>query len=184
MIKSRHCAGDAELSSAVMDLGRRMTYGGPPTAEAIGEISHLKARMEKERIPRSVDPRRHIKLGPGGLSDIEFAVQLIQLAHGHDDESLRVTSTMAALVAARGAGLIGVEEALRLEETYSLLMGIRNRLFFQSGRPVDALPSKPEELEALGKAMGFTDQPRQELEETYLRATRRARRITEPLIYG
>jgi hypothetical protein len=63
-------------------------------------------------------------------------------------------------------------------------MRLRNRLFFQFGRPVDALPNRPEDLEALGKAMGFVAQPRQELEETYLRLTRRARRITEPLIYG
>jgi hypothetical protein len=52
------------------------------------------------------------------------------------------------------------------------------------GRPIEALPSKPEEMEALGIAMGFTDQPRQEVEESYLRVTRRARRVAERLIYG
>jgi hypothetical protein len=63
-------------------------------------------------------------------------------------------------------------------------MRLRNRLFFLSGRPTEALPPTPEGLEALGIAMGYREQPRQELEEAYLRFTRRARRSAESLIYG
>jgi hypothetical protein len=63
-------------------------------------------------------------------------------------------------------------------------MRLRNRLFFMAGRPIDVMPTKPEELEAIGVAMGFEDQPRQEVEEEYLRVTRRVRGVCEPLIYG
>jgi glutamate-ammonia-ligase adenylyltransferase len=111
-------------------------------------------------------------------------VQLLQLTHGHEIEGLRLPSTLGGLAAAQDAGLIGDEEGRRLRETYDFLMRTRNRLFWQFGRPIDVLPTKPEDLEAIGKAMGFRDQPRQEFEESYLRLTRRARRISEPLIYG
>lgn len=184
LIKARGSAGDPGLASGFLEIVGRTSYGDPPSAEALAEVRHLKARMERERIPRSIEPRRHLKLGPGGLSDIEFAVQLLQLTHGFEIEEMRVPPTLDALDAAVRTGLLDEPEAARLRQTYSFLMRLRNRLFFQFGRPVDTLPTKPEELEALGKAMGFADQPRQELEETYLRLTRRARGIAEPLIYG
>ena len=76
------------------------------------------------------------------------------------------------------------EPTRRLQETYEFLYGLRNRMFLMSGHSRDSLPTKPEELEALGVAMGFKDQPRQRLEEHYLRLTRRARKVAEPLIYG
>ena len=75
-------------------------------------------------------------------------------------------------------------DALRLAEAYRFLMKARNRMFLMAGRPQDSLPAKPEELEALGVAMGYTDQPRQEMEEDYLRLTRRARKVAERVIYG
>jgi glutamate-ammonia-ligase adenylyltransferase len=148
------------------------------------EIRHLKARMEKERVPRGVDPRRHMKLGPGGLSDVEFAVQILQLTHGRKHPALIVTSTFEAIRAAANAELVAERQARLLVDAYSFLMRLRNRLFFIAGRPVDLFPTKPEELEALGVAMGFSEQPRQELDDEYLRATRRIRQICEPLIYG
>ncbi len=83
----------------------------------------------------------------------------------------------------RGA-LLDESDGSVLREAYEFLMRLRNRAFFLSARPVDVLPSKPEELEALAIAMGYEDQPRQELEEAYLRTTRRARRVAERIIYG
>jgi glutamate-ammonia-ligase adenylyltransferase len=75
-------------------------------------------------------------------------------------------------------------DSRNLADAYRFLARVRDRLFFMVGRPVDAFPTKPEDQEALGIAMGLLSQPRQEIEEEYLRVTRRARRVCEPLIYG
>jgi [glutamine synthetase] adenylyltransferase / [glutamine synthetase]-adenylyl-L-tyrosine phosphorylase len=182
--KARVAAGDDELGAKLVAELLPIAYPVSVPDEALAEIRHLKARMERERIPRGTDPRRHIKLGPGGLSDVEFAIQLIQLRNGRAVPGLRTTSTTAALMAALDEGLIDEDAFRALSDAYSFLTRLRNRLFFLSGRPVDVLPTKPEDLEAAAVAMGFKDQPRQELEEHYLRATRRARRAAEPLIYG
>jgi glutamate-ammonia-ligase adenylyltransferase len=182
--KARVAAGDRELGAKLVDELSTIAHPASVADEAIAEIRHLKARMERERIPRGTDPRRHIKLGPGGLSDVEFAIQLIQFRDGRSIPALRTTSTTAALSAALEEDLIDEDAFRSLGDAYRFLTRLRNRLFFLVGRPVDVLPTKPEDLEAAAIAMGFTDQPRQELEEHYLRATRRARRAAEPLIYG
>jgi len=184
LLKARVAAGDAEMGNALVQGTRRFAYPVELTADVLAQIRHLKARMERERIPRGTDPRRHLKLGPGGLSDVEFSAQILQLQHAHRVETLRVTGTLPALAAARDAELLGEDDERRLGDAYRWLMRLRNRLFFLSGRPTDALPPSPEGLEALGIAMGYREQPRQELEEAYLRITRRARRSAESLIYG
>ncbi len=184
LLKARASAGSADVAARFVEMVRPLAH--PPTLprEWLSEIRHLKARMEKERIPRGTDPRRHTKLGPGGLSDIEFSVQVLQLQHAHAHQALQTTNTAAALAGACEVGLLSEAETARLQEALSFLMHLRNRMFFLYARPVDALPLKPEELEALGIAMGFKDQPRQEVEETYLRNTRRARTICERVIFG
>jgi glutamine synthetase adenylyltransferase len=97
---------------------------------------------------------------------------------------MRATNTMAILDATREKELIDDASARTMRAAYEFLMRLRNRYFLLVGQPRDTLTSKPEELESLGIAMGFEDQPRQELEEAYLRTTRRVRRVTEPLIFG
>jgi glutamate-ammonia-ligase adenylyltransferase len=184
LLKARVAAGDAELGARFVSETRAYAYPAKLPPDALGEIRHLKARMEKERVPRGADPRRHLKFGPGGLADVEFAVQMLQLQHAHEREDLQVTPTLDALDACWREGLLADAEALRLAEAYRFATKARNRMFFIAGRPQDSLPSKPEELEALGVAMGYTDQPRQELEEDYLRLTRRARAVAQRVIYG
>jgi glutamate-ammonia-ligase adenylyltransferase len=184
LVKARFAAGDPELGARFVDDTRRFAFPERLPDAALAEIRHLKARMERERVPRGVDPRLHFKLGPGGTSDVEFAVQILQLGHGHAHPELAVTGTVPALAAARELELLTADEADRMTEAYEFLTRMRNRLFLLVGRPVDSLPIKPEELEALGIAMGYRHQPRQELEDAYLKVTRRARRVTEPLIYG
>ncbi len=184
LIKARFAAGDKKLGERLVDETRRWAYPARLPDQVLTEIRHLKARMERERIPRRVAPRLHIKMGPGGMADIEFAVQLVQLRHAHQVPALRVANTVEALAAATQAELMTDTEGTRLTEAYLFLARLRDRLFFMTGKPVDVLPGKPEDLEALGIAMGYADQPRQELENAYLRLTRRARQVAERLIYG
>jgi glutamate-ammonia-ligase adenylyltransferase len=140
--------------------------------------------MEKERIPRGVDARRHLKLGPGGITDVEFSCQVLQLQHAHAHPQLRAQSTLEGLAGARDVGLIDDDAHGRLVESYTWLTRLRNRLYLMTGRSAEVVPSKPEDLEALGISLGFRDQPRQQLEESYLRTTRRARKVAQTIIYG
>ncbi|HJR45562.1 MAG TPA: bifunctional [glutamine synthetase] adenylyltransferase/[glutamine synthetase]-adenylyl-L-tyrosine phosphorylase [Actinomycetota bacterium] len=184
LIKARPVAGDEELAQHLVKSTRAFAFPEKLSGEAIEQMRHLKARMEKERVPRGTDPRRHLKLGPGGIADVEFSVQLLQRLHGHSHAEMQVTGTLTALAEAVRLGLIEEDDAARLRDAFSFLMKMRNRIFFMFAKPVDAIPTKPEELEALGIALGFKNQPRQEVEETYLRITRRARKVAERVIYG
>lgn len=184
LIKGRIAAGDADVGARWLSRIKPLAFPTRVPDGALSEIRHLKARMQRERIGRGVDPRRHIKLGPGALSDVEFAIQIVQLRHGGDRPSLRVHGTLDALHAARDAELLSPGDHERLTDAWRFLTRLRARLFLAAGRPVDVLPVKPEDAEAAGIAMGFIDQPRQQLEESYLRLTRRARPIADRLIFG
>jgi glutamate-ammonia-ligase adenylyltransferase len=184
LVKARLAAGAEDVGHGWLEASRSYAYPASVSPAALTEIRHLKARMERERIPRYIDARRHLKLGPGGMSDVEFAVQILQHKHAHRVAELRVTGTVDATAAARDVGLLDVDAARRLTEAWIFLARLRNALFLMSGRSIDVLPTKPESLEALGIALGFHDQPRQEVEEHFLRVTRRARKVAEPLIYS
>jgi glutamate-ammonia-ligase adenylyltransferase len=147
----------------------------------IREIRRIKARVESERIPSGEDPDYHLKLGPGGLSDIEFAVQLLQLRHGGQNTELRVTGTTNALARLHDAGIIGPADFASLSEAYEFLTRVRLRLHLQSGRLSDSLPTDPAALSRLASSLGF-DRTGQ-LRETYRRHARKARRSFERLFF-
>jgi glutamate-ammonia-ligase adenylyltransferase len=184
LTKAAFAAGSKEIAHRFLAGHTALAFPDQLRPGTLAEVRHLKARMERERIPRGTDPRRHIKLGPGGMSDIEFAAQILQLEHAAEMPALQVTPTLAAIRAAGELDLISSDDAARLAESYRFLMTLRNKMFFLYGRPVDVLPAKPEDLEALGIAMGEGEQPRQELEERYRATTRRARKVCAHLIYG
>ena len=108
LLRAEFAAGDPELGLAFTALADDVRY--PPDGiggDAVREIRRLKARMEAERMPRGVEPALHLKLGPGGLADVEWVAQLLQLRHAGAVPALRTTRTLAALGAGpRGAGLI------------------------------------------------------------------------------
>jgi glutamate-ammonia-ligase adenylyltransferase len=184
LVKARTVAGDHALGERFLSVAREIAYPASLGEAELRQIRHLKARMERERVARGSDPKRDMKMGPGGASDIEFAVQLAQLRLGHEHPELQTTGTLEGLRLLEESGLMPPADARLLADAYRFLAKLRNRLFFMAGRPTDVLPVKPEDLEALGVALGYSSQPRQELEEDYLRITRRARKLAEPLIYG
>jgi len=183
LLRARVAAGDTNVGNALIERTRHLAYPERLSSEFLVEVRHLKARMERERIPRGVEPRRHFKMGPGGTADVEFAMQILQLRHGYHHSALRTQSTLEALGAASELGLMPQSDARQLRSAYTFLSSLRNRLFWLTGRPGDVLPAKFEDLEALAIAMGYHGQPRQELEEDYLRLTRRARKVAERYIY-
>ena len=185
LLRAEPVAGDTALGGAFTALADRLRYpvGGMGGA-AVREIRRIKARMEAERMPRGVDPALHLKLGPGGLADVEWVAQLLQLRHAHAVPALRTTRTITALHAARDEGLIDAADAAALTAAWLLATRIRNAVVLVRGRPGDTVPSAQPELGAVARVLGYAPDAAQDLTEDYRRAARRARAVMERLFYG
>lgn len=185
LLRAEHVAGDADLGARFIELIGPLRYPAEGLGdEAIREIRRLKARMETERMPRGADPKLHTKLGPGGLSDVEWTVQLLQLQHGWAEPGLRTTRTREALAAARAAGLISTEDAETLDEAWVLATRVRNAVMLVRGRAGDTFPSEARELAAVGRYLGYDQGHAGDMLDAYRRTTRKARAVTEELFYG
>ncbi|MFI8323143.1 bifunctional [glutamine synthetase] adenylyltransferase/[glutamine synthetase]-adenylyl-L-tyrosine phosphorylase [Streptomyces sp. NPDC085529] len=185
LLRAAPMAGDPELGQRFIELIDPLRYPAEGLGEdAVREIRRLKARMESERLPRGADPTLHAKLGRGGLSDVEWTVQLLQMRHGWAEPGLRTTRTRAALSAAHAAGLIPTEEAQTLDEAWVLATRVRNAVMLVRGRPGDTFPSEPRELAAVGRYLGYGPGHVGEMVDDYRRITRRARAVVDELFYG
>ena len=140
--------------------------------------------MESERLPRGADPARHVKLGRGGLSDVEWLVQLIQLQHAGKHPELRTSSTLDALAAAEKLDFIAEDDAALLREAWRLASRIRSANVIGTGRASDLLPSSRKDLEAVARWCGYQPGNAGHFEEDYLRLSRRARGVFEKEFYG
>ncbi|MDG9725822.1 bifunctional [glutamine synthetase] adenylyltransferase/[glutamine synthetase]-adenylyl-L-tyrosine phosphorylase [Streptomyces sp. DH41] len=192
LVWERHALLRAEFVGGDADLGRRFTELADPLRypadglgeDAVREIRRLKARMESERLPRGADPKLHAKLGPGGLSDVEWTVQLFQLRHGYTEAGLRTTRTRQALSAACDAGLISAEHAGTLDEAWVLATRVRNAVMLVRGRAADTFPTDPRELAAVGRYLGHGPGHAGDMLDEYRRTARRARTVVEELFYA
>ncbi|WP_243723052.1 bifunctional [glutamine synthetase] adenylyltransferase/[glutamine synthetase]-adenylyl-L-tyrosine phosphorylase [Actinomadura sp. 7K507] len=151
--------------------------------DAVRQIRRLKARMESERLPRGVERRQHTKLGPGGLADVEWVAQLLQLQHAHGVPALRTTRTLDTLDAAVGARLLDAGDAAVLTEAWRLATRIRGSIMLVRGRASDLLPTDHHrERTAVTRVLGYPGT--EDLLEDYRRHTRRARAVVERVFYG
>ena len=184
LLRAAPVAGDADLGARFIAAIDPLRYpdSGPTDAE-VREIRRLKARMEAERLPRGADPALHTKLGPGGLSDVEWVVQLLQLRHGADLPELRVTGTRATLAAAARAGLLDAEDAALLDEAWTHTSLLRNAIAVVRGRPGDQVPTDARELAGIARYLG-AEVDSEMLLDTHRRLARRARTAFERLFYG
>lgn len=185
LLRAEPVAGDEDLGARFIALADPLRYpaDGLPE-EAVREIRRLKARMESERLPRGADPTTHAKLGRGGLSDVEWTVQLLQLRHGARVPGLRTTRTRPALAAAVAAGLVPAEDAEVLDAAWILASRLRNAVMLVRGRPGDTFPGDGRELAAVGRYLGYEPGHVGDMVEDYRRTTRRARAVVERLFYG
>jgi glutamate-ammonia-ligase adenylyltransferase len=186
LLRACFAAGDAGLGAEFVAMADQVRYrSGGAGEQAVREIRRIKARVEAERIPRGADPALHVKLGPGGLSDVEWTVQLLQLQHAFAVPALRTTRTLDALAAAVSAGLLPASAAGALTASWELAARIRNAITLVTGRPGDVLPVRHTELTAVARLLGYPPgNAAQALEEDYRRLSRRARNTMEPLFYG
>ena len=183
LLRARPIAGSEDLGSAFVELIDPYRYPREFTVEQAQQVRRMKARVEHERMPHGADRTRQLKLGRGGLSDVEWLVQLIQLQHAHKVEGLRTTSTLEALDAAVEANLVAAEDAEVLRDAWLLATKIRGGNVLRGVRQSDLLPTLRDALEAVARWSGYTPGSARQLEEDYLRVTRNARKVYERLFF-
>ncbi|MCT2085852.1 bifunctional [glutamine synthetase] adenylyltransferase/[glutamine synthetase]-adenylyl-L-tyrosine phosphorylase [Microbacterium enclense] len=184
LLRARGVAGSVKLIADFIALADDVRY--PVTADPNGlrEIRRIKARVENERLPQGADPARHLKLGPGSISDVEWLVQILQLQHARAIPAMRTTSTLGALQAAVEAGLVAPDAAMKLAASWHLASRLRSANTLLSGQTSDVLPADRARLDGIGRILEYPPHSATQVEEDYLGATRRARRVFEKLFYG
>jgi glutamate-ammonia-ligase adenylyltransferase len=185
LLRAAPMAGDPDLGAAFAHLIDRLRW--PPgglTEHEVTEIRRIKARVEAERLPRGADPATHTKLGPGGLSDVEWTVQLLQMQYASVTPTLQTTGTLTALAAAAHGGLLSEQDAGVLRAAWLLATGIRDAIMVAKGRPSDSLPLDSSELRLVAGVLGYEPGRSGDLVEDYRRVSRRARAVVEKVFYA
>jgi [glutamine synthetase] adenylyltransferase / [glutamine synthetase]-adenylyl-L-tyrosine phosphorylase len=185
LLRAKPVAGDKALSEEFISLIDPIRYKpeGLPESE-LREIRRLKARMESERLPRGIDPGLHTKLGPGGLSDIEWLVQIKQLEHGFKLPEITNPETMPALRQEVTTGLVSQSDFVQLESAWKLVMRVRNASMLVRGRATDTVPTDLIELSRVSHLLGYGLRGGQQLTDEYRRLTRRSRSVIKREFYG
>lgn len=184
LLRARGVAGDHNLLVDFTALIDRFRYPTAVPEAEVREIKRIKARVESERLPQGADPARHLKLGRGSLSDVEWLVQLLQLQHAARIPALRTPSTLAALDVAAQSRLLTGSDRDRLREAWLLSARARSALTLWLNRTADLLPTERHQLEGVARLMEYPPGSATLLEEDYLRVTRRSRAVFERLFYG
>lgn len=184
LLRARPIAGSAELRNEFLELINKYRYPTELTDSAVTEIRRIKARVETERLPLGADPKRHLKLGRGSLSDVEWLVQLFQMQFGNEHPSIRTPQTLAALDAMVAEKLIAEHDARVLSEAWLLASRLRSASVLWANKRSDVLPTDRRQLEGMARIMEYPRGSATQLEDDYLAFTRRARSVYERLFYG
>ncbi len=185
LLRADAVVGDASLRArftALIDPLRFPAAG--ITEDDIVEVRRIKARVDDERLPRGADPNTHLKLGRGGLADVEWTVQLLQMRHAGAVPELRTTQTLPALEAALGAELIKRDDAEELAAAWRLVSRMRNAVTLVRGKPSDQVPRDAAERSAVARVLGYAPGDSDRMVNDYLRTTRRAHSVVEKVFWG
>ncbi|GAB3474495.1 bifunctional [glutamine synthetase] adenylyltransferase/[glutamine synthetase]-adenylyl-L-tyrosine phosphorylase [Amycolatopsis cihanbeyliensis] len=187
LLKARPVVGDVELGRRYTDLVAPMVWAAAERENFVADVQRMRRRVERHVPAEIVD--RELKLGRGGLRDVEFAVQLLQLVHGRADPELRSPSTMDALDALGAGGYVGRADAAELEESYEFLRTVEHRLQLRRLRRTHLFPDDSEtgELRRLARACGVRSVRGKPAGEVLLaefrRHAQRIRKLHEKLFY-
>ena len=140
LLKARPVAGDPELGAAYAEAVAPLVWSAAGRDDFVADVQAMRRRVEEHIRPDHA--ARELKLGPGGLRDVEFAVQLLQLVHGRTDEDLRSPSTLEALAALSDGGYVGREDGANLAASYRFLRLLEHRLQLQRMRRTHLLPGR------------------------------------------
>jgi glutamate-ammonia-ligase adenylyltransferase len=165
LLKARACAGDAELGERVLSIAHSAAYErGAPQPE---RMHHLRMRMQRELAGERADSRYDLKLGRGGLVDVEFAVQWLQMKYGTDSR-VRTTDTESAIGALESCGYLAADLATPLHEGYRVLRRLEQRLRVLHGTSASLIEAGAPGLAPLARRMGMRDSPRASAAEALL----------------
>ncbi|MBO0786522.1 MAG: bifunctional [glutamine synthetase] adenylyltransferase/[glutamine synthetase]-adenylyl-L-tyrosine phosphorylase, partial [Actinobacteria bacterium] len=189
LLKARPVAGDLALGRAYTEALLPMVWQAAQRDNFVADVQAMRRRVV-DALPAG-EAGRQLKLGPGGLRDIEFAVQLLQLVHGRTDESLRVSATLPALAALAAGGYVGREDAGRLAAAYRFLRAVEHLLQLRNLRRTHTLPEDPAALRWLGRALrgaaagspGRRADPAEEVLRQWRQHGGEVRRLHEKLFY-
>jgi glutamate-ammonia-ligase adenylyltransferase len=185
LLRADAVVGDEDLRRRFTELvdPLRFPAGGITDADA-AEVRRVKARVDRERLPRGADPKTHLKLGRGGLADIEWTVQLLQMRHAGDIPELRTPRTLDALAAAAAAGLLSADDADVLVRSWRTVSRVRNAVTLVQGKGSDQLPRDPRTKTAMAAVLGYPPGGSDEMVNDYLRITRRASSVVDRVFWG
>ncbi|KQR54439.1 glutamine-synthetase [Leifsonia sp. Leaf336] len=184
LLRARGVAGDAALLADFETVADEVRYPASIGEQEIREVKRIKARVENERLPQGADPSRHLKLGRGSLSDVEWFVQLVQLQHAAAIPALRTTSTLEALAVAVEHDFIDAEDAAKLHDAWLFASRARSAMTLWTNKTADVLPADRVALEGVARLMEYPPGSASRVEEDYLAVTRRARAVFERSFYG
>ncbi|HUR14031.1 MAG TPA: bifunctional [glutamine synthetase] adenylyltransferase/[glutamine synthetase]-adenylyl-L-tyrosine phosphorylase [Mycobacteriales bacterium] len=184
LLRAAPLTGDPDVASAFLEAIASVRYPeGGLTREQLVEVRRIKARVEKERLPKGADPTLALKLGRGGIADVEWTVQLLQLQHAFAVPALRTPRTLIALAAAREEALLDADDAATLERAWSLATRVRDVLVLVRGKPTATLPTSGRDLAGVARALGYPAGAQGEFLDDFRRVTRRARLVVEKVFY-
>ncbi|MBF6177347.1 bifunctional [glutamine synthetase] adenylyltransferase/[glutamine synthetase]-adenylyl-L-tyrosine phosphorylase [Nocardia otitidiscaviarum] len=185
LLRARFVAGDPQLGERFLRTVDPIRYpSGGMSPDGVREIRRIKARVDSERLPRGANPATHTKLGRGGLADVEWTVQLLQLQHAHEVPDLHNTSTLQSLEAIEAAELIDPADAALLRDAWLTATRARNALVLVRGKPADQLPGPGRLLSAIAIVAGWPNDDGSEFLDHYMRVTRRAKTVVERVFGG
>lgn len=154
LIKARVVAGDRSLTALIDERVAQIVYRTTISRDDIAEIDRLRGRMENE-LAREAAGRFNIKTGRGGIVDIEFLVQMLQLRYGQDLPALRQRATLPALEALHVCEVLDAADVQALVHGYRFLRTLENRLRIDCDQPVEALESEGSQLPLVARRMGY-----------------------------
>ncbi len=175
LLKARACAGDAELGAQFEKMASPLVWQASKRDGFVDDTRAMRARVLAH-----ADAERDLKLGRGGLRDIEFTVQLLQMVHGRTDDSIREAGTLAALEALTRGGYVGREHSAELAEAYRFLRVCEHRLQLWRLRRTHMLPTAERDERRLARALGVRPEHLRRDIET---VRRRVRQLHEEIYY-
>jgi len=184
LLRADAVVGDLELRRRFVELIDPLRFpleGISP--DDVLEVRRIKARVDQERLPRGADPQTHLKLGRGGLADIEWTIQLLQMQYAGQVPGLRTSRTLEALDAARATGLLEEDDAAELTHAWRTVSRIRNAVTLVRGKPGDHLPRDPREKAAVASVLGYPPGAMDTMVNDYLKITRHARAVVDKVFW-
>jgi len=156
LIKARACAGDRETGGAFLEMIEPFVYPAYVDFSPAEEVRRVKEKIEA-KLGRRGQRETHLKLRPGGIRDVEFTVQALQLLMGRQRRDVRTGATAEAVAALRGAGGLSESEAADLEAAYRFFRRLEHRLQMRQNRTAYVLPEAVEDLRPVALSLGYGD---------------------------